>query len=276
MERLTIDEIIEHCGRKTGMYEKACDVKYLETAVMGNGIKEYWEHKQVAEYLRKLKEYEDLEEQGRLFKLPCMDKFLESVSNQDFDGRISKVVEILEEKQLYGTINLIKDLKYYLDLSMKEKTSCNCQHNSNPRDNEPCCRCDSRKENREMKIVTVSDLIKILDTEENRYGGATGKPRMLNLSLNGNFAGSVESVKLDGYGDGLITDVTMEITSSKFTTTNADRIRNMSDEEMAERIASSSNFNCADYCDSFTQGCTFNCGKKGREIALKWLQSEAE
>ena len=72
MERLTIDEIIEHCGRKTGMYEKACDVKYLETAVMGNGIKEYWEHKQVAEYLRKFKEYEDLEEQGRLLKLPLL------------------------------------------------------------------------------------------------------------------------------------------------------------------------------------------------------------
>ena len=71
MERLTIDEIIEHCGRKTGMYEKACDVKYLETAVMGNRIKEYWEHKQVSEYLRKLKDYEDAEEQGRLVKLPC-------------------------------------------------------------------------------------------------------------------------------------------------------------------------------------------------------------
>lgn len=90
-----------------------------------------------------------------------------------------------------------------------------------------------------MKIVTVNDLIKILDTEENRYGGATGKPRMLNLSLNGNFAGSVESVKLDGYGDGLITDVTMEITSSKFTTTNADRIRNMSDEELADTLFAS-------------------------------------
>ena len=71
MERLTIDEIIEHCDRKTGMYEKTCDVKYLETAVMGNRIKEYWEHKQVSEYLRKLKDYEDLEEQGRLIKLPC-------------------------------------------------------------------------------------------------------------------------------------------------------------------------------------------------------------
>lgn len=71
MERLTIDEIIEHCDRKAGMYEKACDVKYLETTAMNNPIKEYWEHKQVAEYLRKLKEYEDLEEQGRLIKFPC-------------------------------------------------------------------------------------------------------------------------------------------------------------------------------------------------------------
>lgn len=126
-------------------------------------------------------------------------------------------------------------------------------------------------------MITVSDLIKILDTKENRYG-ATGKPRILNLSLNGNFAGSVESVKLDGYGGGLVADVTMEITSSKFTTTNADRIRNMSDEEMAERIASSSNFNCADYCDSFSDGCAFRCNRKERELALvlNWLQSEAE
>ena len=71
MERLTIDEIIAHCDRKTEMYEKTCDVKYLETTVMNNPIKEYWEHKQVAECLRKLKDYEDLEEQGRLIKLPC-------------------------------------------------------------------------------------------------------------------------------------------------------------------------------------------------------------
>lgn len=71
MERLTIDEIIEHCDRKTEMYEKTCDVKYLETTVMNNPIKGYWEHKQVAEYLRKLKAYENLEEQGRLVKLPC-------------------------------------------------------------------------------------------------------------------------------------------------------------------------------------------------------------
>lgn len=67
----------------------------------------------------------------------------------------------------------------------------------------------------------------------------------------------------------------MEIAEKK--TTNADRIRNMSDEELAELIIGSLNFDCADYCDSFAQGCAFNCGKKkDREIALKWLQSEAE
>ena len=71
--------------------------------------------------------------------------------------RISEVVEMLEEKQLYGTISLIKDLKYYLDLAAKEKThTCNCQHNSNPRDNEPCCKCDSRQTNAD-RIRNMSD-----------------------------------------------------------------------------------------------------------------------
>ena len=126
-----------------------------------------------------------------------------------------------------------------------------------------------------MKIVTVSDLIKILDTKENRYG-VTGKPRMLDLSLNGIFAGSIESVKLDGYGDGLITDVTMEITSSKFTTTNADRIRNMSDEELAKYIYDVSE-HCADcvVCGDDCDSC-----KSTEDICvpkiIEWLKSESE
>lgn len=120
------------------------------------------------------------------------------------------------------------------------------------------------------KIVTVSDLIKILDTEENRYGGATGKPRMLNLSLNGIFAGSVESVKLDGYGDGLITDVTMEITSSKFTTTNADRIRNMSDKELAGSLCLILD------CKKCPASKTCNMGSMCYANLLEWLKSEAK
>ena len=87
----------------------------------------------------------------------------------------------------------------------EEKISCNCKHNNNSRDNEPCCRCDSRH-------------------------------------------------------------------------THADRIRNMSDEELAEIITGGLNFDCSDYCDSFSNGCAFRCNRKERELALvlNWLQSEAE
>lgn len=98
-------------------------------------------------------------------------------------------VGMLEKKQLYGTISLIKDLKYYLDLAVKEKTSCKCKHNSNSRDNEPCCRCDSK-------------------------------------------------------------------------TTNADRIRNMSDEELAEFLITFKN--------------TFGEEYEGEASCMEWLQSEAE
>lgn len=58
--------------------------------------------------------------------------------------------------------------------------------------------------------------------------------------------------------------------------TNADRIRNMSDEELVELITGHLNFDCANYCDSFALGCALNCDKSYKEIALEWLQSEAE
>ena len=75
---------------------------------------------------------------------------------------------------------------------------------------------------------------------------------------------------------GVSVDYLVGTSSVKKRQTNADRIRNMSDEELAELITGGLNFDCADYCDSLTQGCAFNCGKKDREIALKWLQSETE
>lgn len=82
----------------------------------------------------------------------------------------------------------------------EEKTSCNCQNNNNSKDNEPCCRCDSRK-------------------------------------------------------------------------TNADRIRNMSDEEMAEFMSENTSYyycgvRCKDRPKSPTENSCFRW--------LEWLQSEAE
>jgi hypothetical protein len=59
--------------------------------------------------------------------------------------------------------------------------------------------------------MTVNEIINLLDKKENKYGGTTGKERELNLSVNGNFIGAITSAKLDGWGDGLITDVTLKV-----------------------------------------------------------------
>lgn len=72
MERLTIDEIIGHCERKTEQYELFLGKERLETTPLNSSVvKKYWEHRQVAEYLKQFKKYRQLEEQGRLIELPC-------------------------------------------------------------------------------------------------------------------------------------------------------------------------------------------------------------
>lgn len=57
--------------------------------------------------------------------------------------------------------------------------------------------------------------------------------------------------------------------------TNADRIRSMTDEELAEFIARN-NYDCANYCEDAKCGCSWSCGNKDKTIALQWLQKESE
>ena len=72
MERLTIDEIIAHCKRQTDGHERRMSAEQYETADMLNFfVQEYWEHRQVAEYLEELKYYRKAEKQGLLLRLPC-------------------------------------------------------------------------------------------------------------------------------------------------------------------------------------------------------------
>lgn len=53
----------------------------------------------------------------------------------------------------------------------EEKISCNCQHNSNSRENEPCCRCDSRKSNADrIRNMSDEELAKFLITFKNTFG----------------------------------------------------------------------------------------------------------
>lgn len=72
MERLTIDEIIAHCGRNVERNEKTMSREQFETGDMSSWfMKEYWEHRQVIEYLNELKAYKSALEQGLLLRLPC-------------------------------------------------------------------------------------------------------------------------------------------------------------------------------------------------------------
>lgn len=72
MERLTIDEVIAHCKRHTERMENHSGRMQLEETPIGNLniMKQYWEHRQVAEWLEQLKDYKDAEEQGLLLRLP--------------------------------------------------------------------------------------------------------------------------------------------------------------------------------------------------------------
>lgn len=53
----------------------------------------------------------------------------------------------------------------------EEKISCNCQHDSNSRDNEPCCRCDSKQTNADrIRNMPDKELAEFLITFKNTFG----------------------------------------------------------------------------------------------------------
>lgn len=53
----------------------------------------------------------------------------------------------------------------------EEKISCNCQHNSNSRDSEPCCRCDSKQTNSDrIRNMSDEELAEFLITFKNTFG----------------------------------------------------------------------------------------------------------
>ena len=66
-------------------------------------------------------------------------------------------------------------LKYFADMltaftevasiqNYETNHTCNCQRNSNSRDNEPCCRCDSRKTNADrIRNMSDEELAEFLD-----------------------------------------------------------------------------------------------------------------
>ena len=67
MEILTIDEVIEHCNKTCDMTEKISKARGHELESIESN--QFWEHYQVRAWLKELKRYKDLEEQGLLLRL---------------------------------------------------------------------------------------------------------------------------------------------------------------------------------------------------------------
>jgi hypothetical protein len=69
------------------------------------------------------------------------------------------VYEFEKRAKMYGK----EYIRYYYnklaELNGSINSTCNCQHNSNSRGNEPCCRCDSRTVNTNMVKVNSLEII---------------------------------------------------------------------------------------------------------------------
>lgn len=73
-------------------------------------------------------------------------------------------------------------LKYFADMltaftevasiqDYETNYTCNCQHNSNSRENEPCCGCDNRQTNADrIKNMSDEELAEFLITFKNTFG----------------------------------------------------------------------------------------------------------
>lgn len=72
MGKLMIDEVIGHCERTVERFEKQTSRVILENIPLREPfMKEYWEHRQVAEWLKELQAFKDKQEQGLIAQCTC-------------------------------------------------------------------------------------------------------------------------------------------------------------------------------------------------------------
>lgn len=179
-------------------------------------------------------------------------------------NKIKRIYDEFTDEYVRHFCNKLAELRGGID----DVHTCNCQHNSDSRDNEPCCRCDSKvseNDDTKNKVTSLKIIVRMIDNKpyyEIKYKKVDEDYYQVGYS----------SFNIDNVLKWR--DECFELAYVK--TTNADRIRNMSDEELVEFITGHLNFDCANYCDSFALGCALNCDKSYKKIALKWLQSEAE
>lgn len=176
------------------------------------------------------------------------------------------VYEFEKAVNMYGK----EYIRYYYnklaELNGSINSTCNCQHNSNSRDNEPCCGCDNRtakiNKARVNSLEIIAHMLNNKPYYELKYRQVGKNDYSIGYS-------SYDLKIVLGY-----IDTYFEIVESD-KPTNADRIRNMSDEELAEFLDivgedGISSQVCDIPCDCCCE--KTECSKCWED----WLQSEAE
>lgn len=88
---------------------------------------------------------------------------------KDFFSRVIADIDCNGMCGRYEKENAEMFLKAFDD--SEEKNVCDCQHNSNSRDDEPCCRCDSRKTNADrIRNMSDEELAEFLVGFKNTFG----------------------------------------------------------------------------------------------------------
>ena len=86
------------------------------------------------------------------------------------------IYEFNKFKKIYGEFTDEYVRHFYNKLAelrggVDDVHTCNCQHNSNSRDSEPCCRCDSRQTNAgRIRIMSDEELAEFLIAFKNTFG----------------------------------------------------------------------------------------------------------
>lgn len=164
------------------------------------------------------------------------------------------VYEFEKRARMYGK----EYIRYYYnklaELNGSINSTCNCRHRDNSRDNESCCRCDrkvSENDDTKNKVTSLEIIVRMIDNKpcyEIKYKKVCEDYYHVGYS----------SFNIDNVLKWR--DECFELVDAK--ATNADRIRSMTDEELAEFLVGFKN--------------TFGEEYEGEASCMEWLQSEAE
>ena len=171
----------------------------------------------------------------------------------------NKIIELAIDEGVLA----LKNGEPALCAKIKCEDSCNCKHNNNSRDNEPCYRCDSKvseNDDTKNKVTSLEIIVRMIDNKA--YYEIKYKKVGEDYYHVGYSSFNIDNVLK-------WRDECFELVDVK--ATNADRIRNMSDEELANTLFNS----CLEVMHI---GECPNVDDVGmcKKCILNWLQSEAE